>query len=150
MTPWGQEMKAKQQGFTLIELVVVIAILGILAAVALPKYVNHVREARMAAMNGLGGGLRSAVALVQSRYIVTGQITSPVVMADGSSVVVTAGASGGIPTVAVAGIQAALTSIDGFTFTPATGVFDFATGAIANCTATYAATGQVTVVTSGC
>ncbi|MGZ5092069.1 MAG: pilin [Burkholderiales bacterium] len=142
-------MRTKQQGFTLIELVVVIAILGILAAVALPKYVNHVTQARTAAMNGLAGGLRSAVALVQSRYIVTGATTSPVTMADGTTVAVTTGANGGIPTVAAAGIQAALAA-DGFTFTPATGVWDFASGAIANCTATYAATGQVTVVTTGC
>ena len=142
-------MKAKQQGFTLVELVVVLVVLGILAAVAIPKYVSYSSEARTAALNGLTGALRSSVALVQSRYVATGQTTSPVTMADGSTVIVTTGANGGIPTVAAGGIDAALNQT-GFTFTPATGRWDFASGAIANCFVTYAATGTATVTSTGC
>lgn len=142
-------MKAKQQGFTLVELVVVLVVLGILAAVAIPRYVSYTSEARTAALNGLTGAIRSSVALVQSKYVATGQTTSPVTLADGSTVVVTTGANGGIPTVAAAGIEAAVNQT-GFTFTPATGRWDFASGAIANCFVTYAATGAATVTSTGC
>ncbi len=53
-------MKRTQQGFTLIELVMVIVILGVLAAVAVPRFVNLGDEARNAGVQGVAGGISSA------------------------------------------------------------------------------------------
>jgi type IV pilus assembly protein PilA len=52
----------KQQGFTLIELMIVVAIIGILAAIAIPAYQDYTIRAKVSEGVSLASEVRSGVA----------------------------------------------------------------------------------------
>ena len=52
----------KQQGFTLIELMIVIAIIGILAAIAIPAYQDYTGRAQLGDAITIGAGFKTPIA----------------------------------------------------------------------------------------
>ncbi len=167
-------MQNRQQGFTLIELVVVIVILGLLAATALPKFIDVTTDARVSSLQGVAGGLRAAAALGQAQYVVNGVKTANQITVGGGTVDVlcedatggacqTEGATaypgrGGRPDPTATGIGVMMPLPDGYTFTAgandgATATYQPNNGGSANCQVTYtpSSTGDpVTVTSSGC
>ncbi|MCT8987995.1 pilin [Shewanella phaeophyticola] len=78
-------MKVKQQGFSLIELVIVIVILGLLAATAIPRFLNVTDDAEDASVDGVAGGLATAVSFVRAQWEVDGRRNTSVVL-DGTTI----------------------------------------------------------------
>lgn len=63
----------KQQGFTLIELVVVIIILGILAVTAAPKFLNLQSDATKSTLSGMKAALQGGNSLLYSKAAIQGK-----------------------------------------------------------------------------
>ena len=67
-------MKQRQQGFTLIELMIVVAIIGILAALAVPAYQDYTIRTKVGESASMASAARTAVDIWYSE---TGNLTLP-------------------------------------------------------------------------
>lgn len=142
-----------QNGFTLIELVVVIVILGVLAAVAVPRFVDLQGQARRSTLQGMQGALNSAAALARAQQLAQNVASNGSITVEGS---VSVALANGYPTAAAGGIGAMLNE-DGFSQVAGGGGWQFqleASPTPGSCYTQYNASGggfpSVTIESSGC
>jgi len=96
-------MKRVQQGFTLIELMIVVAIVGILAAIALPAYQDYIVRSKVSEAAATAAACKTSVAeYLASKNSMPTDITAAGCSSIASQYVTTTTVSGGTISVTVA------------------------------------------------
>lgn len=142
----------RQNGFTLIELVVVIVILGILAVTAAPKFLNLQDDARASSLQGLKGAIEGAAGITYGKAAIQGveSVSTAATTFDNIQIIY------GYPTATSVGIGAAMTGFSDWdditpegSTTPKTLVLTYKGNKDEGCSVTYTeATNSIAAFTS--
>jgi MSHA pilin protein MshA len=112
----------KNDGFTIIELIMVISVIGILAAFALPRFPNLAKGARSGSVTALVDAITDASKIAHYQQLSDGLLETPIPVEIENTVITMIN---GYPSANGGGIEEAINSYAGFEYTPGTpiGVF---------------------------
>lgn len=132
----NKQMKKLQQGFTLIELMIVVAIIGILAAIAIPAYSDYTAKAQASEMFVMLDGIKTTVATAMGEDpAAAGCGIAAKITGTYSSIAVPAPAAGVCTITATMKNTGVNSAVSGATvsmdFTAATGLFATSQGGVA-------------------
>ncbi|MDR7122120.1 prepilin-type N-terminal cleavage/methylation domain-containing protein [Rheinheimera soli] len=104
----------KQQGFTLVELIIVIVILGILAVTAAPRFLNFSGDAKISVLNTVKASAQTAAKMVYGKAVLQSQVGTAPTAANAGPEVEGVELTHGYPQATAEGIIAAIDMPDGW------------------------------------